>query len=103
MLSTLVGIIFEAVERSGVRALVSVGWGGLGSASVPPSVLLIGNCPHDWLFTRVSAVVHHGGAGTTAIGLKLGKPTLIVPFFGDQPFWLVKRRKHIRSLSLMSS
>ena len=42
---------------------------------------------HDWLFPRVKAVVHHGGAGTTAIGLKCGKPTMIVPFFGDQPFW----------------
>jgi UDP:flavonoid glycosyltransferase YjiC (YdhE family) len=43
--------------------------------------------PHDWLFPRVSAVVHHGGAGTTAIGVALGKPTIIVPFFGDQPWW----------------
>lgn len=48
---------------------------------------MLENTPHDWLFPRVSAVVHHGGAGTTAIGLKCGKPTMIVPFFGDQPFW----------------
>ena len=48
---------------------------------------MLGNTPHDWLFPRVSAVVHHGGAGSTAIGLKCGKPTMIVPFFGDQPFW----------------
>jgi sterol 3beta-glucosyltransferase len=41
----------------------------------------------DWLFQRVSCVVHHGGAGTTAAGIALGKPTVIVPFFGDQPFW----------------
>lgn len=47
-----------------------------------------GNVPHDWLFAdgRVSAVCHHGGAGTTAIGLKNGVPTIVVPFFGDQPF-----------------
>ena len=48
---------------------------------------MLGNCPHDWLFKQVSAVVHHGGAGTTAIGLRLGRPTVIVPFFGDQAFW----------------
>ena len=50
---------------------------------------MLGNIPHDWLFDqeRVSAVVHHGGAGTTAIGLAKGRPTVVVPFFGDQGFW----------------
>ena len=48
---------------------------------------MIGNCPHDWLFGQVSCVIHHGGAGTTAAGLALGRPTIIVPFFGDQQFW----------------
>jgi UDP:flavonoid glycosyltransferase YjiC (YdhE family) len=48
---------------------------------------MLGNCPHDWLFKRVSAVVHHGGAGTTAAGIATGKPTVVVPFFGDQAFW----------------
>ena len=50
--------------------------------------MIAGNVPHDWLFAegRVSAVCHHGGAGTTAIGLKNGVPTIVVPFFGDQPF-----------------
>ncbi|KAI4170317.1 MAG: hypothetical protein LQ343_005070 [Gyalolechia ehrenbergii] len=81
-------MIFEAIEKAGVRALVSKGWGGLGNeGNAPDSVYMLENTPHDWLFPRVSAVVHHGGAGTTAIGLKCGKPTMIVPFFGDQPFW----------------
>ena len=81
-------LIFEAVEKSGVRALVSKGWGGLGDeGNTPNNIYMLENTPHDWLFPRVSAVVHHGGAGTTAIGLKCGKPTMIVPFFGDQPFW----------------
>lgn len=80
-------LIFEAVAKAGVRALVSKGWGGLGGTSTPENVFMLENTPHDWLFPRVSAVVHHGGAGTTAIGLKCGKPTMIVPFFGDQPFW----------------
>jgi sterol 3beta-glucosyltransferase len=43
--------------------------------------------PHDWLFPRTAAVVHHGGAGTTAAGLRAGRPTIVCPFFGDQSFW----------------
>ena len=81
-------LIFKAVAKAGVRALVSKGWGGLGDEGhTPDNIYMLENTPHDWLFPRVSAVVHHGGAGTTAIGLKCGKPTMIVPFFGDQPFW----------------
>ena len=83
----LTEMIFGAVRRAGVRALVSKGWGGLGGEKPPEGVFLLGNCPHDWLFNYVSAVVHHGGAGTTAIGIAMGKPTVVVPFFGDQPFW----------------
>jgi sterol 3beta-glucosyltransferase len=81
--------IFEATNQAGIRALVSAGWGGLGGMSIPDHVFILGNVPHDWLFSenRVSAVVHHGGAGTTAIGLAKGRPTVIVPFFGDQLFW----------------
>ncbi|KAF2091987.1 glycosyltransferase family 1 protein [Saccharata proteae CBS 121410] len=80
-------MIFEAVKEAGVRALVSKGWGGIGGGDTPDNIYLLDNTPHDWLFPKVSAVVHHGGAGTTAMGLKCGKPTMIVPFFGDQPFW----------------
>ncbi|CZT06228.1 related to sterol glucosyltransferase [Rhynchosporium graminicola] len=83
----LTKMIFGAVKRAGVRALVSKGWGGIGAGDVPDGVFLLGNVPHDWLFKHVSAVVHHGGAGTTAIGIAMGKPTVVVPFFGDQPFW----------------
>ncbi|CAG7562980.1 unnamed protein product [Fusarium equiseti] len=80
-------MIFEAVELAGVRALVSKGWGGLGGEEVPDNIFMLDNTPHDWLFPRVKACVIHGGAGTTAIALKCGKPTMIVPFFGDQNFW----------------
>ncbi|KAK0622987.1 hypothetical protein B0T14DRAFT_564394 [Immersiella caudata] len=81
--------IFDAVKLAGVRALVSKGWGGLGgdSLDVPENIFLLDNTPHDWLFPKVRACVIHGGAGTTAIALKCGKPTMIVPFFGDQHFW----------------
>ncbi|RDW73139.1 putative glucosyl glucuronosyl protein [Coleophoma cylindrospora] len=82
-------LIFDAVKKTGVRALVSKGWGGLGgdALTIPEGAFMLGNVPHDWLFKHVSCVVHHGGAGTTAAGIALGKPTVIVPFFGDQPFW----------------
>lgn len=82
-------MIFDAVKMTGKRALVSKGWGGLGADDLgkPEGVFMLGNCPHDWLFKRVSAVVHHGGAGTTAAGIAAGRPTVVIPFFGDQPFW----------------
>ena len=85
----LTKLVFETVHKLGIRALVSRGWGGLGKSDIPgdANIFMLGNCPHDWLFTKVSCIVHHGGAGTTAAGIASGKPTVIVPFFGDQPFW----------------
>ncbi|OBT44690.1 hypothetical protein VE00_04443 [Pseudogymnoascus sp. WSF 3629] len=87
--NSMTTMIFEAVKKAGVRALVSKGWGGLGddSLDLPEGVFMLGNVPHDWLFKHVSCVVHHGGAGTSAAGIALGKPTVVVPFFGDQPWW----------------
>jgi len=82
-------LIFEAVKMTGQRVLLSKGWGGMGADElrIPDGVFMLGNCPHDWLFQKVSCVVHHGGAGTTAAGITAGRSTLVVPFFGDQPFW----------------
>ncbi|THW29042.1 UDP-Glycosyltransferase/glycogen phosphorylase [Aureobasidium pullulans] len=82
-------LIFDAVRKTGQRALVSKGWGGFGAdeLGIPEGVFMLGNVPHDWLFKHVSCVVHHGGAGTTAAGIACGVSTVIVPFFGDQPFW----------------
>ncbi len=82
-------MVLEAVRRTGVRAILARGWGGLEPRDVAPSesVLFIDGAPHGWLFPRVNAVVHHGGCGTTAAGLLAGKPSIICPFFGDQPFW----------------
>ncbi|CAN1246665.1 Sterol 3-beta-glucosyltransferase UGT80A2 [Linum grandiflorum] len=81
-------MIVEALELTGQRGIINKGWGGLGNLAEPKdSIYLLDNCPHDWLFLRCKAVVHHGGAGTTAAGLKAACPTSIVPFFGDQPFW----------------
>ncbi|KAK8115224.1 hypothetical protein PG999_007293 [Apiospora kogelbergensis] len=80
-------MIFEGVKKAGVRALVSKGWGGLGGENTPDNIYMLENTPHDWLFPKVQAAVIHGGAGTTAIALKCGLPTMVVPFFGDQHFW----------------
>ncbi|KAF5659806.1 sterol 3-beta-glucosyltransferase [Fusarium circinatum] len=80
--------ILDAVRATGTRAIVSRGWSKLGGDSAgDDQVFFLGDCPHEWLFQQVTAVIHHGGAGTTACGLLNAKPTTIVPFFGDQPFW----------------
>lgn len=87
--AALSATLVQAARASGVRLLVqSQCWAPL--ATEAPSGGLchdVGPCPHDWLLPQVDAVVHHGGAGTTAAGLRAGKPTLVVPFFGDQFFW----------------
>ncbi len=80
-------IVLDALQRAGLRGVLANGWGGLAAEDLPASVHLIDQAPHDWLFPRMAAVVHHGGAGTTAAGLRAGRPTVVCPFFGDQPFW----------------
>ncbi|KAI8074426.1 hypothetical protein BC940DRAFT_288215 [Gongronella butleri] len=100
-------VIVDAIVDAGVKAIICKGW----SARVPDDqkstsdhdaqqqqctellemypnlIYTIDAVPHDWLFPQVQAVIHHGGAGTTAAGLRAGKPTIIKPFFGDQRFW----------------
>lgn len=83
----LAGTVIEALQQAEVRGIIATGWGGLKPKLLPDSILKIESAPHDWLFPWLSAVVHHGGAGTTAAGLRSGRPSVIVPFFGDQPFW----------------
>ncbi|MFD7659489.1 glycosyltransferase [Actinosynnema sp. NPDC059797] len=79
-------IVVEAVRAAGVRAVLATGWGGIA----PPStteVHVIDQAPHQWLFPRTGAVVHHGGAGTTAAALAAGVPQVVCPFVADQPHW----------------
>lgn len=79
-------MVLNAVRAAGARAIVARGWGGL-EAEQDEDLLVVDEVPHELLFPRVSAVVHHGGSGTTAAGLRAGRPTLICPVLGDQPFW----------------
>ncbi len=80
-------LLVRALHMTGRRGIIYRGWGDLGNIALPPDVLAVDAVPHGWLFGRVGAVVHHGGAGTTAAGLRAGRPTVTVPFFGDQRFW----------------
>ena len=80
-------IVVDALQEAGVRGVIATGWGGLHAGDLPDTIFKIEEAPHDWLFPRMAAVVHHGGVGTTAAGLRAGRPTVICPFFGDQPFW----------------
>ncbi|MEU8118540.1 glycosyltransferase [Spirillospora sp. NPDC049024] len=71
-----------ALKLAGVRGIVQG-----DPATSDEDVFAVQDVPHSWLFPRMAAVVHHGGAGTTAAGLRAGVPTVVCPFFGDQPYW----------------
>lgn len=75
----------DALRRAGVRGVIQAGWAGM--AANGDDVLAIDETPHDWLFPRMAAVVHHAGAGTTGAGLRAGVPAIAVPMLADQPYW----------------
>lgn len=80
-------LVLGALADTGQRGVLMTGWGGLSAQELPENVFVLDQAPHDWLFPQMAAVVHHGGAGTTAAGLRAGVPTVCVPHFGDQNFW----------------
>ncbi|MGH7900415.1 MAG: glycosyltransferase [Thermodesulfobacteriota bacterium] len=83
----LTSMVLKALEITKQRGILLTGWGCLGETDLPDYAFEINSAPHSWLFPKMAAVVHHGGAGTTAAGLRAGRPTIVVPFFVDQPFW----------------
>ncbi len=80
-------MVLQALTRVGQRGVLYSGWGGLKKEQLPETVFMTDSIPHTWLFPRMAAVVHHGGVGTTAAGLAAGVPSIVTPFFADQPFW----------------
>jgi sterol 3beta-glucosyltransferase len=80
-------LVIRALELSGQRGILSTGWGSIARLPASRNVLFVEEVPHAWLFPRMAAVVHHGGAGTTAAGLRAGVPNIISPFGGDQYSW----------------
>ena len=80
-------LVVKALAQTNQRGIILAGWGGLHTDDLPSTVFAVDSVPFSWLFPRMAAVVHHGGAGTTAAGLRAGVPSVVIPFFGDQPFW----------------
>ncbi len=80
-------LCLQALARTQQRAIMLSGWGGLDKVNLPDTVFMADSIPHSWLFPRVGAVVHHGGAGTTGVGLRAGIPSIVIPFSGDKVFW----------------
>jgi hypothetical protein len=85
--ASVTALVRDAVRSAGVRAVLLSGWGGLSAPAASDDIFCADAVPHDWLFSRVTAVVHHGGAGTTGAALRAGVPAVVVPFTMDQPFW----------------
>jgi sterol 3beta-glucosyltransferase len=83
--------VVQALRMAGVRGVLAGGWGGLGEAAAP-ELFLAGEVRHEVVFPRTAVIVHHGGAGTTAAAVRAGRPQVVCPFVGDQPFW--GRRMH---------
>ena len=83
----LLELAVEALARAGGRGLLAMGWGRWRGGALSGDVLALDDVPHDWLFRQVAAVVHHGGAGTTAAALRAGRPSVAVPFLHDHGFF----------------
>ena len=80
-------LLLRALQLAKQRGILLSGWAELPKEDLPENVFVIDSLPHDWLFPRTAAVVHHGGAGTTAAVFRAGVPNIVIPFFGDQHFW----------------
>ena len=80
-------LVLNALQETGQRAVLLTGWEGIAAENVLDDVMVVQDVPHHWLFPRMSAIIHHGGAGTTGAALRAGKPQIVVPHVADQFFW----------------
>lgn len=80
-------VMIDALKATGQRGVIHSGWAGLHAEDLPDDICLLDFAPHDWLFPRMAAVIHHGGSGTTGAALRAGVPSAIVAHIGDQPFF----------------
>ena len=80
-------MIVDVINTCQGRAILLTGWSKFKPVSQSENILILDEAPHEWLFPRCKAVIHHGGAGTTAAGLRAGIPSIILPHAADQPFW----------------
>ncbi|GGT53199.1 glycosyl transferase family 1 [Streptomyces atratus] len=89
-------LVLDVVRRTGVRAVVVTGWGGISITDPPANVLVESDVPYDWLFPRVRAAVHAGGPGTLNAALEAGIPQMACPFHKEQLMW----GNHLRDLGV---
>ncbi len=78
--------LIMALTATGNRAIILSGVSGL-KLPTHSDIFITPQAPHALLFPQAKGIVHHGGAGTTAMALCSGVPQLIIPFAMDQPFW----------------
>jgi sterol 3beta-glucosyltransferase len=83
----LTRVVLDACERAECRAVLLQGWGTLGNTALPAWAHVQKDVPHAWLYPQCSAIVHHGGAGTSGAATRSGVPSVIVPLGFDQQFW----------------
>jgi sterol 3beta-glucosyltransferase len=88
----LAEIAVDALRRTGQRGVFLTGKTNFFPGAETHDIFPIESMAHHWLFPRMSAVVHHGGAGTTGAGLRAGIPNILIPFTADQPFWAERVR-----------
>jgi sterol 3beta-glucosyltransferase len=81
-------MVINALKLSGQRGILATGWNGMSRINnIPEDIYILESAPHSWLFPQMAAVVHHGGAGTTAAGLRAGIPSVVIPNSNDQFAW----------------